>query len=252
MNTLIKSIYAQKLVYDADGQALPAFPASIVYSEGAAIYNLVRQSKARRTLEVGLAYGLSTLFICQAHLDNGRTADEVCHTAFDPLQSSLWKSIGLLNLERMQMLGLVRFFELSSHQVLPTLVEQQELFDFILIDGAHLFDYALIDFWFANRLLKPGGLLMLHDLWMPSVRKVLAFVLKNYRTYQIDSSFHDKVVPPWRKFTRMARNALQSPLDVHGWLLPLTQRQLDLYERNYCVLRKTGEDTRDWNHYRSF
>ena len=109
MNTLIESIYSQKIVHDAEGQAISAFPASILRSEGKAIYDLVRQTNAKRTLEIGLAFGLSTLFICQAHLDNGRATDQECHTAFDPLQSSLWKSVGLLNLERMNMRKLVSF-----------------------------------------------------------------------------------------------------------------------------------------------
>jgi predicted O-methyltransferase YrrM len=252
MNTLIDSIYTQKTVHDAEGHAHSAFPASILRTEGKTIYDLVRQTEAKRTLEIGLAFGLSTLFICQAHLDSGRPADQECHTAFDPLQTSLWKSIGLLNLERMGMRSLVRFFELSSHEVLPTLVQQQEQFDFILVDGAHLFDYVLIDFWFSNQLIKPGGLLMLHDLWMPSVRKLLTFILRNYQNYQIEPAFHHRIVPPWRKFTRIARIALQSPFDLHSWLLPFTYRQLDLYERNYCVLRKCGDDNRDWNHYRPF
>jgi predicted O-methyltransferase YrrM len=252
MNSLIDSIYNEKLVHDAEGNEISAFPASITRAEGKVLYDLIRETNAKRTLEIGLAYGLSTLFICQAHIDNGRTKNEQCHTTFDPLQDSLWKSIGLLNLERMNMREFVRFFNLSSHEVLPELARQQERFDFIFIDGAHLFDYVLIDFWFSDLLIEPGGRIMLHDLWMPSVRKLLTFILRNHRGYQVDVTFHNKVVPPWRKLTRIAKNVMQSPLDLHSWMLPFTQGHIDLYERNYCVLRKVEQDTREWDHYHSF
>ena len=71
MHPLIESIYETKHVEDADGNRYEAFPASISYEDGMALYNVVRHGDAKRTLEVGMAFGVSSLFILQA-LDENR------------------------------------------------------------------------------------------------------------------------------------------------------------------------------------
>lgn len=83
MSSLIKDIYMNSLVeciYKARcGEnwgkkplnSLRLLRTSILYEEGMAIYNFIREMKPANTLEIGMACGLSTLFICQAHRDNG-------------------------------------------------------------------------------------------------------------------------------------------------------------------------------------
>ena len=36
-------------------------------------------------------------------------------------------------------------------------------FDFIFIDGWHTFDYTLVDMFYADRLLRIGGYLLIDD-----------------------------------------------------------------------------------------
>ena len=247
MNAVIRNIFERGAVESASGEVIDIYPTSITYDEGMLLYSTVSQLGARRTLEVGLAYGISTLFICQALQDLGGGD----HTAFDPLQSTLWKSIGLLNLQRANFQDIVRFREAPSHSVLPDLLRAGDQFDFIFVDGAHLFDFALLDFYYANLLLKPQGHLLLHDLWMPSVRKLLTFVLRNYPYRVVDMPTRSPIKFA-RPFTRLASVFRQSPLEVYTWLLPLTQRRLTLYAHNCCLLQRVDEDARPWNHYRPF
>lgn len=256
MNSLIEEIYRTQQVRDANGNTRSIVPASIFPNEGKALYQLVRRTKAKQTLEIGLAYGLSTLFLCQAHIENqqefqGEDTEKPCHTAVDPFQASYWHNIGLLNLERAGFRHLVHFHEQKSQVLLPQLLDKGKSYDFAFIDGAHLFDYVFLDFWYVDQLIKPDGLIMLHDLIMPAIRKLLSFVLRNYN-YVVDPAYHDVQVPPWRKLARLARMIRQHPTEVRGWSLPFTHGPLDLYARNYCVLRKVGEDERDWNHYSPF
>src|SRR5688572_19806288 len=96
VNPLIDRIYKSERVEDSSGNLVNPFPTSVSYDDGLALYNLIRKTKAANTLELGLAYGLSTLFICQAHHDNGLGY----HTAIDPLERTHWKSIGLLNVQK--------------------------------------------------------------------------------------------------------------------------------------------------------
>jgi predicted O-methyltransferase YrrM len=247
MNAVIEQIFAHGTVESASGEVVDIRPTSISYEEGMMLYDTVRQLGARQTLEVGLAYGISTLFICQALRDGGGGE----HTAFDPLQSSLWKSIGLLNVQRAHFQDSVRFWEAPSHSVLPDLLRAGDRFDFIFVDGAHLFDFALLDFYYANLLLKPTGHLLLHDLWMPSVRKLLTFVVRNYPYRIVDTPGGPRTsfLRPW---SRMASVLRQSPLEVYTWLLPITQRRPALYAHNMCLLQRLGDDARPWNHYRPF
>jgi len=55
----------------ANGRTRELFPVAIGIKEGLALRDRVRQEKARHTLEVGLGYGIATLFICEALVANG-------------------------------------------------------------------------------------------------------------------------------------------------------------------------------------
>jgi len=235
MNSVIDKIYDTGYVEDSEGNSVKAFPTSIDYGVGRALYEIVQRTKARNTLEIGMAYGLSALFICQAHHDNG----EGRHTAVDPGERSYWKSIGLLNIQRASLEKNFRFYELPAHEILPQLLSQKEYFDLIFIDGAHLFDYTLVDFFYADKLLSSNGYVILHDLWMPSVRKVLAFVLRN-KNYELLPEFWQKKYSSWKNL-----------LFLYPMLLFL-KFKLTKYFPNYCVLKKVSCDNRKWTHYKPF
>ena len=71
-----------------------------------------------------------------------------------------------------------------SIHVLSDFIRAGKSFDFIFIDGNHRFDDVLVDFYLADQVLEVGGLMVLDDTWMASIRTVLAFVLAN-RAYEI-------------------------------------------------------------------
>src|SRR5512145_68449 len=96
MNEIIAQIFSTGYVEDAQGERYPHGNSSVTFEVGTLLYDLVRALKPDKTLETGMAYGISTLFICQAHRDNGAG----CHTAIDPFQEQTFKSIGLANIER--------------------------------------------------------------------------------------------------------------------------------------------------------
>lgn len=248
MNALIDEIYATRKVRDAQDERLDAFPHAIPYDEGKAMYDLVRATGAQRTLEIGMAYGLSSLFMCQALRDNGGGH----HTAMDPWQSNAWASIGVLNVERAGFNDFFRFYESTADDILPLLLRQGEQFDFVFIDGGHLFDYTLLEFFYADKMIPVGGLVMLDDLWMPSIQKVLEFVLAN-RNYEFAPEFSP---PPKTGLARQLRSArymlkqlrpgqvvARSPLDYYYGFGATTR---------WCVLRKTADDARDWQHFQKF
>ena len=172
---LLETIYATESVEDADGNALPAFPASLPRRHAEELARVVRAEGARRTLETGMAYGISTVAIASAH--DGR------HVAVDPNQRTSFHGIGLLNAERAGVGDRVELVEEPSEQALPRLAADGLELDLVLIDGLHLFDHTLIDFFYADRMLRDGGVVLFHDTWMPAVRGAASYVLAN-RAYE--------------------------------------------------------------------
>jgi predicted O-methyltransferase YrrM len=260
MNDLIRQIYRTNYVQDAGENLINAELSAVEYDDGMALYNLVRKSGAKNTLEIGLAYGLSALFVCQAHCDQGESGS---HTAIDPQQSSYWKSIGSLNIERA---GLGRFFQLyegCSYTVLPQLLEKNARFDLIFIDGMHTFDYTLVDFFYADLMLNPGGYIIFHDVWMPSVRKALMYVLQN-RNYRLapeslwDPTNLGKRI--WRFFNKVSAKSVRMKLTAkHMVQHPLDMASISsaLYLSmkggiKYWGVQKIKDDTRQWDFHRTF
>src|SRR4051794_32618977 len=177
--SLIDRIYETGQVEAADGALIDAFPESIPEAHASEIERLVRDLGLTRTLETGMAYGLSTLTICGVHDQRG----EGEHVAIDPYQSSDWGGIGILNLERAGLAGRARVIEARSDEALPRLREEGARIDFALIDGLHLFDATLVDFFHADRMLDVGGVVAFHDTWMPAVAQAVAYVEAN-RAYE--------------------------------------------------------------------
>ena len=153
---------------------------------GSELNRLVRERSTKKSLEIGLAYGFSTIWIMDALAADGR------HVALDPFQSSLWQGVGATQARRLSAERFKLLEEYSIH-ALSDFIRARESFDFIFIDGNHRFDDVLVDFYLADQVLEVGGLMVLDDIWMTSIRTVLSFVLAN-RAY--------RVVP--QRSTRMA------------------------------------------------
>jgi predicted O-methyltransferase YrrM len=171
---LLDSIYASGLVEDATGERLPAFPESVPRHHAEELARLVRDEGARSTLETGMAYGTSTVAIA-----SGASR----HVAIDPHQHASWRGIGLLNAERAGVADRVRLIEERSEVALPALLSEGLELDLALLDGMHLFDHTLLDFFYCDRMLRVGGVVVFHDTWIPGVRQAAEYVLAN-RAYE--------------------------------------------------------------------
>jgi hypothetical protein len=106
MNSVLSEILETGVTTTADGNSTVKLHSSISASEGQFLQRLVRQVDPTVSLEVGLAYGISALFICDAL----NTRNGTQHIAIDPNQgaaidpnqhySSLgdfWGGIGIAN-----------------------------------------------------------------------------------------------------------------------------------------------------------
>jgi predicted O-methyltransferase YrrM len=169
------SMYRGESQIGAHGETFQINPITGVdAANGMCLYEEYRRLAPRASLEIGMAYGCSTLFFLAAIAKQGVGA----HTAIDPFQRSHWHGIGL---EKVRQIGPVPFHILEDTDVhaATDLQRSGARFDFIFIDGNHRFDDALVDFTLFAPLLNNGGRAVFDDIWMPSVRTAVAFVQTN-------------------------------------------------------------------------
>jgi predicted O-methyltransferase YrrM len=120
--------------------------------------------------------------------------------------------VGLQNIDRLGLSGKLEFYRDYSHSVLPDLLKAGRTFDFAFIDGGHRFDEIFVDVYYTDLLLERGGYILLHDTWMRSTCLVESYLKRNRRDYE--------------------------PIPTGL--------------RNLSLLRKAGQDRRDWRHFKEF
>jgi predicted O-methyltransferase YrrM len=152
----------------------------ITRDRGDLLYAYAREVKPALSIEVGLAYGFSTLFLLSALRDQG--SGHVI--AIDPHQSSSWHGVGAARARQLGLEDRFTLIEERSEHALPRLALEGCEAQLIFIDGDHRFDATLLDFTLCDRLLPVGGIVALDDLWMPSVRRVASFVAHNRADYE--------------------------------------------------------------------
>jgi predicted O-methyltransferase YrrM len=181
----LQALYARQSQRGEDGRLHPIDATTRIRpDEGLELLRLAQEVNACSILEVGLAYGFSTQFLLSALVPQGGKL-----LALDPFQSSDWHGIGrclaertvaALNADSAICMPLrFQWIPEPSHRALPALESAGECFDLIFIDGYHRFDDVLIDVTMAARLCSQGGIIVLHDLWLPAVRSVVAFLESN-------------------------------------------------------------------------
>ncbi len=152
--------------------------------EAESIVKAMESVNAKYTLETGVAAGVSTLAITSTLKSLGG----VKHYGVDPNQTDYYGSAAILNLEKENLQDMFQLLEGPSHTQLAKLIEQNVQVDFVLIDGWHTFDYTLLDFFLADKLLRPGGIVAFHDCYGLSKQKVLKYV-ETHRKYEYAEEF---------------------------------------------------------------
>jgi predicted O-methyltransferase YrrM len=174
LEKFLEQSYRAGRVLDSRGNPVDLAPHSIERAQGEALRDLAVAEEAERTIEVGLALGMSALFLCQAVLARGGG-----HVAVDPFQAESWNGAGLRTLREAGVEEFVEVIEDESQLALPRLVAEGREFDLAFVDGDHRFEGVFLDLYFMTRLVRPGGLVVVDDVWMPAVRTAVAYVEKN-------------------------------------------------------------------------
>lgn len=147
--------------------------------EGMFLYNTVRRNGFKRCLEIGMAFGISSMFMAKALQMNGGKR----LVSIDPYQKTQWHNAARLSLKRLGLNKWSKVIEKKSDEALPYLRTKKKSFDLIFIDGWHTFDATLIDFYFSNLLLKKGGIIVIDDAKHRGVQKCIQYIETNYRDF---------------------------------------------------------------------
>ncbi|MCH8891389.1 MAG: class I SAM-dependent methyltransferase [Myxococcales bacterium] len=229
---------------------------SISSCEGEFIWNLIRNHGYEKTIEIGCALGVSSLYICDALSLTGNPS----HTIIDPFQTgdSDWEGIGIRNLKERN-IDFFTLVEQPSEFALPKLIESGETFDFGFIDGYHTFDHALIDFFYLNRMIRVGGMIVFDDANCPSISKLIRY-LRTYPAYQLvlpppadnnqdHLSNRQKVLHLFIKATKLVPEQTRKELFSDRVNLGIIQVPAT---DSVVGLMKIGEDERRWDWYENF
>ena len=250
--TLAKKIINQDYVLSPSGTKKPLH-SNIDIEELDFITKIIQENQYSSSIEIGCAYGLSSLAIAGALNNHNRK-----QIIIDPYQSTDWEKIGIQNLEKAGCKD-YNLIEEKSEIALPKELANGIKIDFGFIDGWHTFDHTLIDFFYLNRMLKVGGTIIIDDCSMPSIRQLVRF-LANYPCYEVIDRVKEKETTATRIF-----QALLSPVGIIAKLILPKKVQEPIFnpaflwsdksrglDGSMIAFKKISEDARPWNWHESF
>jgi len=220
-------------------------------SEGQGIFlqELYSFIKPQKSLEVGFAFGISTLFILEKCRE--LNAEEKSHIVIEPMS---WGEAAIYNIRKE---GLEKYIDIRndfSDVVLPRLFLNKERIQFAYVDTTKVFDIVLQDFYFIDKLLDVGGVIVFDDANTGGINVVMRFI-NSLPHYEIMEKYKKSDVSNLYKagewLFRMALSLVPLKRKYMRFYNLKTRRQLDL-DYQCIAFRKIAKDTRPWNWDKAF
>lgn len=209
------------------------------------LQTLIRERSYTRTLEIGFAYGTSTLAIVEeVARQKGR------HTVIDKYELDAWGGNGLDLIAQAGLSQHLEFIDKYCYEVLPQMMQAGRRFDFAYIDSTKQLDWLLVDFFYIDKLLNVGGMIVFDDVSFPSIRKLLRY-LSRFPGYTVHSQY--PVSTPEKGLRKMAGwlRAIPKATKLLRSEMLLPDHALGL-NSNCIALLKTSEDERTWDWHVDF
>jgi predicted O-methyltransferase YrrM len=200
-----------KKSFDYKENKLVRINSAINKVESSFLRKIIKDNKFYLCLEIGMAFGASSLSIL-LELSQIENKDKLL-ISIDPFQKTQWNNMGLNLISETGFSDFHLLIEEKSYIALPKLLETYtNKFHFIFIDGWHTFDYTLVDFFYSDKLLNIGGIIIIDDAKHSGVNKCVQYIKTNlYQSYR----------------------KLNSPDTV-------------------ACFKKINEDTKNWNFHKNF
>jgi predicted O-methyltransferase YrrM len=253
MNSLLQQILSSNTVEDGKGNTIPLSD-SVSLEEIDFISGIIKEQRLSKAVEIGCAMGISSLAIAEAMGGNEGSV----HYIIDPNQLSQWNNIGINNLGKAGFRNF-KLIEDYSEFALPRLVKDGVKVDFGFIDGWHTFDHTLLDVFYINRMLEPGGVIVIDDVHMPAVNRAVRY-LHNYPAYRYLGKVKNEALTAQRKVFETAAGLFSKVKylvgakvsnELFNSKLLKSDRHLNL-DCSMVAFQKVSDDQRPWNWYENF
>ncbi len=209
------------------------------------IQNIIKINNFSKSIEIGFAFGISTLAILEEVVKNkGR------HLVIDKYQNTIWGGNGVDLINQAGYSTKLDFIEEFCYVVLPSLLEKGEKFDFAYIDSTKQFDWLLVDFFYLDKLLEINGVIVFDDLNFPGIRKLLRYI-SQFPNYKIYSQFPENYkTSKLKKIATLLKYLPNSEKFVKEEIL---KTDFELGINAHCVaIIKIADDKRNWDWHMKF
>jgi predicted O-methyltransferase YrrM len=244
MNPLLESIFKSRHFTNSSGQ-LVKVDSETSKEQCEYLQDIIGKNHFTDSLEIGFAYGTSTLSIVESVAANGGR-----HTVIDKFEHSAYGGNGLDLIKQAGYADRLEFVEKFCYETLPAYMLAGKKFDFAYIDSTKQFDWLMVDFFYIDKMLKIGGIVTFDDVGYAGIRKLLRYISR-FPGYKVYSQFPASLpvsmtrrMAGWLKVLPKAGKILRPEIMVSDLSLGL--------EANCVSLQKLDEDTRRWDWHTDF
>lgn len=202
------------------------FPISISKKQGLFLNVLLEKYTPHSLLECGYGYGVSSLWI-QSSTHKPKKHIIISESVPQSKSKIITKILSKQS-------GLLCNTNITSQYFMAQMAKKRRKFDCILLDADERFDGVVTDMYFATQIVKKEGIIIMRNIWNPSVRKAMLFYIKNL-PYQIEF------------FSPLERRIVVNGMFLGEFLLKKKCARL-----GFLVLKLKKNDTRVWNHFIPF
>jgi predicted O-methyltransferase YrrM len=244
MNALLEEIFKTKSYTNSENKVI-SINSETSREQCGFLQELIRRHDFKESLEIGFAYGLSTVAIVEEIARrNGR------HTVIDKFEMEDWGGNGLDLVKRAGYAEKLQFIGKYCYQALPELMQDGRMFDFAYIDSTKQFDWLMVDFFYIDKMLKINGIIVFDDVAFPGIRRLLRYISR-FPSYKVYAQFPGNTpVSRLRRWSH-ALKALPSATRLLRSDILTSDYELGL-NANCIALQKLGEDKRLWNWHIDF
>ena len=145
----------------------------------------------------------------------------------------------------------------NRFECLPKLLARNDKIDFAFLDGQHTFDYVLVDFFYVDKILSVGGIIVFDDLQYPSVRKVCRYVLTNLCYVSTDPKIADtrlrsRMISALAKVGPIAKAVRPEIRERDGALGIPNRRFMAIQKKAHDLIGEGRNTTRHWEAHNAF
>ena len=174
----IRETYA-KFLKEAQEGKLENFSSEDKPQTGYYLYSLIKDNSLHKILQIGTRNGIETMYFDAALQTISDKKNNVLHIIQD---EEKWKERFGITFDKLKTKN-KKWFKEETYLVLPELIEKEMTYDMIIVKGNFLFDYTLMDFFYADKLLEVGGIMTIHTARFESRQKLIKYIQTNFKNY---------------------------------------------------------------------